>query len=643
MERLEADTHPIQVLLVEDDEDDFILTRDCLRSIGPRRVELEWVETCEQALEALESSRHDVCLLDYRLGATTGLELLHQAQQRGWRVPFILLTGQDDATIDHLAQQAGAVDFLEKSQLSPTVLGRSIRYALQHARTMEALRRSQDSFRELIERLPDGIGVQREDRLVYVNPALVHMLGCTSADELVGMSVMTLGEEFLQAEVWAALQAEISESIRTRMPIPSRELRIMRRTGGHVPVELTQAPLMFDGQPCMLWSVRDMTERRQMHARLLHSDRMASLGVLAAGVAHEINNPLAYTLSNLEFLETNVLARAELPDSTQGEVSGLLYEIRMGAIRVRDIVKQLKLFSRMDEDAPPEPVDVHQVLGTAIGMAMNELKHRARLVREYGEPLMARAHEGRLGQVILNLLVNAAHAIPEGDVERNEIRVVTRREGSDVIIEVRDTGVGIAEEHLERVFEPFFTTKPVGVGTGLGLSICHGIVTGFGGRMSVESRIGKGSTFRVILKAATAARPAEASRPQEEPTAARRGRILVVDDEPMIGVAIRRTLQREHEVLTLTSAKEAHARLLGGEHFDVILCDVMMPEMSGVELHQAIASCSPELAARMVFLTGGAFTPNARAFLAEVKNHRVDKPFSSDELRELMRTLLGSH
>ncbi|QRN95212.1 response regulator [Archangium violaceum] len=633
---LEANASPIQVLLVEDDEDDFILTRDCLRSIGPRRVVLEWVANCEQALAALESGRHDVCLLDYRLGSMTGLELLQRARQRGWHGPFILLTGQEDDTIDHQAEEAGADDFLQKSQLTPTLLGRSIRYALKHARTVQALRGSQESFRELIERLPDGVSVQEGDHLIYANPALVTLLGCSSREELVGQSITALGEKFLQPEAWVELQHDISESLRSGCPIPPRENRVLREAGGHSLVEITQVPMMFDGKPCLLWCVRDLTERRQLQARLLRADRMASLGVLAAGVAHEINNPLAYVISNLDHLETSVLPRAELSEGSRREARELLSDTRQGAVRVSDIVRQLKMFSRVDEDARPESVDVHRVLEMSIGMAMNELKHRARLVRDYGEPLAVEAQEGRLGQVFLNLLVNAAHAIPEGHVERNEIRVVTRAQGSEVLIEVHDTGAGIPEDNLERVFEPFFTTKPIGVGTGLGLSICHGIVTSFGGRMGVESRVGKGSVFHVTLKAAAAARPAEPPRTPVKVAAPRRCRILVVDDEPMIGMAIRRTFQRDHEVVTLTSAREACERLTGGECFDLILCDVMMPEMSGVELHQELSRHSPELAERMVFMTGGAFTPKARTFLSQVKNRRIDKPFSSQDLRSLV-------
>jgi nitrogen-specific signal transduction histidine kinase len=391
--------------------------------------------------------------------------------------------------------------------------------------------------------------------------------------------------------------------------------------------------------------VRDLTERKHLEGRLLRADRMASLGTLAAGIAHEINNPLAFTIANLQLLEAEVLPGLGLSASQYEDVHKLVDDARLGAGRVRDIVRQLKMFSRAEEDARPEAVDVHRVLETAISMASNEIRHRARLVRDYTEPApWVSANEGRLGQVFLNLLVNAAHAIPEGGVERNEIRLVTRAHSEGVAIEVHDTGSGIPAENLERLFEPFFTTKPVGVGTGLGLSICQDIVTGFGGRMEVRSEVGKGSTFRVLLR--TAARASVS--PVEQPVApvsagaARRARILVVDDEPMIGMAIRRTLQREHEVVTLTSAREAQERLTRGECFDLILCDVMMPEMSGMDLHQELSRHLPELTERVVFLSGGAFTASASAFLNRGDIRRLDKPFTSNELRELVRTLLAS-
>ena len=640
--KTERSQAPVQVLLVEDDPDDFVVTRDALRSMGPGRVVLEWVDDGERALAELDTGRHDVCLLDYRLGAMTGLELLEQARQRGWRGPVILLTGMGDDEVDQRALNAGAADFLVKSQLTPTLLERSIRYALQHARTLEELRRSQESFRSLIERLPDGICVLHEDRIVYVNPALVSIVGCSSAGELLGRTGTEMSDVALHPEDLASLPGDLQQAMREGRPVPPWEIRLLRKTGGTVSVEISQVPGVFEGRPCLIRTVRDLTERKQLEARLMRADRMASLGTLAAGIAHEINNPLAYTLANLQHLQAEVLPGLKLPGGQDEEAHKLLADAVLGAERVRDIVRQLKMFSRAEEGVRPEPVDVHRVLESTISMASNEIRHRARLVRDYGAPPRVWANEGRLGQVLLNLLVNAAQAIPEGNAECQEIRVVTRPHPEGALIEVRDTGSGIPEEHLEKLFEPFFTTKPVGVGTGLGLSICQDLVTGLGGRMEVRSEVGRGSSFRVILRAATGADPGEPPRAPVAPVAGPRGkgRILVVDDEPLIGLAIRRILQREHEVVTLTSAREALAWLLRGERFDVILCDLMMPEMSGMDLHQELARQLPEVAERMMFLTGGAFTPDARAFLSRLGNRHAEKPFSSEKLRELVQALL---
>ncbi|HEX8824620.1 MAG TPA: response regulator, partial [Archangium sp.] len=452
---------PVTVLLVDDDEDDFVVTRNALRSIGPGRMVLEWVSTGEDALAALEARAHDVCLLDYRLGAITGLDLLEQLRQRGWHGPVILLTGLGDDALDQQALEAGAADFLVKSQLTPTILERSIRYALQHARTVESLRRSQESFHMLIEKLPEGLCVVQEGQLVYANPALVNLLGYASKGELLGRPREELQNTFLHPDDWALLPREALEGRVVGQPVPSWEVRMLRKNGAPIPVELTQLVGMFEGKPCLIWSLRDLTERKQMEARLLRADRMASLGTLAAGIAHEINNPLAFTLSNLQHLEAEVLPGLELSAGQREEMRKLLSDAQLGAGRVRDIVRQLKMFSRAEEDARPEPVDIHRVLETAISMASNEIRHRAKLERDYKEPLWVEGNEGRLGQVFLNLLVNAAQAIPEGHVDRNAIHVVTHPHAEGVAIEVRDTGSGMSAEQRERLFEPFFTTKPV--------------------------------------------------------------------------------------------------------------------------------------------------------------------------------------
>jgi CheY-like chemotaxis protein len=232
--------------------------------------------------------------------------------------------------------------------------------------------------------------------------------------------------------------------------------------------------------------------------------------------------------------------------------------------------------------------------------------------------------------------VNAAQAIDEGRVDTNEIRVSTYTEQGRVVVEIRDTGVGMTPEVQRRLFMPFFTTKPLGVGTGLGLSICHRIIASLGGDITVESVAGKGSTFRVSLPAAP---PGTIEAPPAEVAvtpAVRRGRILVIDDEPWILSAVRRNLSREHDVTTTTSALDALKRIGCGESFDIILCDLVMPYVTGMDLYAELVRLHPEHAHRVIFLTGGAFTPRARAFLDEIPNFRLEKPFDQGELRALV-------
>jgi len=398
------------------------------------------------------------------------------------------------------------------------------------------------------------------------------------------------------------------------------------------------------------------SERSRMQEQLLIADRMASVGTLAAGIAHEINNPLAVVTANLDFvldavakLGEELRSAAAARDGEGAEIGWIatrlreieepLRDVREAADRVRHIVRDLKVFSRSDEDKTG-PVDVRRVLESSMRMAWNEIRHRARLVKDYGDVPPVEGNEGRLGQVFLNLIVNAAQAIPEGRAEHNEIRIITRRDDDGrVVVEVRDTGSGIPASVVSRIFDPFFTTKAIGVGTGLGLSICHRIVTALGGQIVVESQVAKGTVFRITLPAAKAD-AAEVPSPAAPPASGRRGRILVVDDEEALGIALRRILSNEHEVLAVTTAEDALGRVSQGERFDVILCDLMMPEVTGMDFHAALLQLAPAQAEKVVFMTGGAFTSQAREFLDRVRNARVEKPFDAGSIRALIHGLL---
>jgi two-component system, NtrC family, sensor kinase len=383
---------------------------------------------------------------------------------------------------------------------------------------------------------------------------------------------------------------------------------------------------------------RDDRELQKAQAQLQLSDRLATMGTLAAGVAHEINNPLSFVIGNLDFVAEEVdRARATVGVEELAEVSRALVAAKSGADRVRQIVRDLKAFSRVDEDESSR-VPLARLLDAAAQMVRHEIRHRATLSKEYGPSPLVDANEARLIQVFLNLIQNAAQAIPAGAADTNRIVLVTgTTEDGQAFASVADTGGGIAEKDLSRIFDAFFTTKAVGVGTGLGLSISHRIVAGFGGTIDVSSEVGKGTTFRVVLPAA-AERPAQA--PTERRTRGsvrppRRKNVLVVDDEIEVGRSIERILGRDHDVVTVSRGAAA-LELLPERSWDIVLCDLMMPEMTGIDVYRRAIALAPELGHRFVFLTGGTFDEASRAFLLAVPNGLLEKPFDTRDLRELV-------
>jgi signal transduction histidine kinase len=407
--------------------------------------------------------------------------------------------------------------------------------------------------------------------------------------------------------------------------------------GSERQLSATARPLIgLDGH---LWGgvtvLRDVSVQRRHEAQLIISDRMASVGSLAAGVTHEINNPLAAVLANVELAIVD--ARSLAASRTTERLIDELSDAQEAAGRVREIVRDLKLFSRSEEERHG-PVDAREVLESALRMAWNEIRHRARLVRIFEDVPLVYGNDARLGQVFLNLLVNAAQAIPDGRAESNEIRVTLRRVGERVLVEIIDSGSGMSDEVLREVFTPFFTTKPLGVGTGVGLPVCQRIVSALGGQIAVESKLGVGSTFRVLLPTANVVTmpPPASQRPSSIPPG-RRGRVLVVDDEPMVALAVRRTLETQHDVSIANRAQDAIEMLRAGERFDVIFCDVMMPNVTGIDFFNEVSALAPTEKDKIVFLTGGAFATHARQFLEAVPNVQLNKPFTPDELRSLVR------
>jgi len=483
-----------------------------------------------------------------------------------------------------------------------------------------------DEFKRLVRNDPGALTeCLKRTRVHRVSAGAVSLVGAASAEECVRRSLELLTAEsqadFLRVLI-AAFRNERDVHLETAIMTCAREPRDVRVHWRFVENE--------DGRfERAIASVVDMTAERDLQQRLLLAERMSAIGTLTASIIHEIKNPLTFVWNHLRSLRD---FDPPLPE----EATRLVEEAYEGAERIRVISNEITSLSHGGDGAEVETVNLKQVLDSAIRMAQPEIQHRAAVVREYEEgSLYIRGSKTRLNQVFLNLIVNAAQAIDPGDRAQNTITIRARSTDQDrLCIEVQDTGPGISSQLLRRIFDPFVTTKPAGRGTGLGLSICRRIVHSLEGTIEIQSHPGQGTVARVVLpRAARAQRPLTVPPPSLSAIRrAVRGRlsILVVDDEPVIARLIQKALV-DHDVTTAHDGREAVA-LMGQNAYDVILCDLIMPEMTGMDVYRAALQRATPLHDRIVFMTGGAFTQRARDFLESVPNLRIEKPFDLDYL-----------
>ncbi len=343
----------------------------------------------------------------------------------------------------------------------------------------------------------DGAGT-----LLFISTNVTSLLGY-DAREMVGEPFCN----YVHPQDRATADTFLHKLVSTGLQHSGMEARVARANGQYLwhTFSASRIPRAPGLDAIYVAVARDITENKTLEAQMILSDRLASLGTMAAGVAHEINNPLAYVLSNLSFIAEQLADLAQ----TQPQLAPLMSELERAAVdaidgaqRVRGIVADLRAFSRTDEQTPM-PIDVAETLEIAVRMTQHELRHRAHLIRQYAPVPMVVADSARLGQVFVNLLLNAAQALLDGQPDSSQIRLRVESPGPRwVHVEIADNGPGMDPALQNRIFDPFFTTKPQGVGTGLGLSVCHGIVTSLGGHIALESVVGAGTMVRVVLPAA---------------------------------------------------------------------------------------------------------------------------------------------
>jgi two-component system cell cycle sensor histidine kinase/response regulator CckA len=634
------------VLIVEDER---IVAKDLqqtLNGLGYNAYAI--ASSAEDAIARASERCPDVVLMDIRIeGSLDGIQTAELLKRR-FDVPVVFLTAHsDDATLER-AKRVDPHGYLIKP-LRTAELRSALEMSLYRHGMERRMRERERWHTKSLESIGDAVvTVDLAGRVTFMNPAAEKLTGTAAADAL-GKPVRDVvkitnpsGEPFSDTPLTAALREDRAVEL-----MDANLLNV--RTGAQHAISDTSMPVIEAGQRLGAVMVfRDVSDQRNLQKQLELANQLASLGTMAAGVAHEINNPLSVVTANADFIAQELKEhRAELVRLSASEPAKqrcedmllALHDVRQAAARIGSIVDDLRAFSR-----PAQPqagvADVVKCLSWALRTTAHEFQQRAQLITHFGPVPHVPGDEAKLGQVFINLLVNAAHAMAPGQADQNRVTISVRTdERGWAVIEIADTGCGIPAADLPRIFDPFFTTRSSGGGTGLGLSICHGIVTAFGGELRVSSEPGTGSRFTVYLPS-TAPRATQSEPRLQTQLEPRRSRLLIIDDEQMVLRVLERVL-RNHDLMCTQSARAGLDHIRNGEQFDLILTDITMPSMTGIQFYEELLAHYPEHAKRVVFLSGGAVSLDISDFLQSVSNPRIEKPFDSRGLRAQIANLLA--
>jgi C4-dicarboxylate-specific signal transduction histidine kinase len=657
-----------RILLVGKGDENRAMVRGAIGLLSTHEV----VEASDGmvAIERLGGEPFDLVLLDVELPGMNGFDLCRRIRGRSEteNVPVMFLTATHHQVESRLrGLELGAADFIVQPIDNLELLARIGSVLRSKALADEVRRHNHELASRVVERtrqleeLASELRIERDalrETFDVFDQALLLMdaSGAVQIENTAGRKLLAEPPRRAEEPPCAGAQdLEAQAAMRVAANLAALARQAIAR-GLVCDGSISHAGRQFEiraypaaGHRALIYA-RDVTEQRDEEVRRLQSEKLASIGMLAAGVAHEINNPASFVVANMEALagllrslDDKVRASAaarklDLAD-TLFEAMTIVQESKEGMARIHRIVRDLHSFSRVD-DAATAHADVNAAVESALTMLRNELRYRTTVERDLRATQPVRGSAARLGQVFLNLVLNATHALPESRLERNRLTVRSLDEDDHVVVEVQDNGSGITPEIMPRIFESFFTTKPPGLGTGLGLPISREIVRSLGGELTAESPPEGGALFRVSLPALDPS-ALDRPRPTTGPAPRLRRRIVAVDDEPLLLKAYRRMLMDHHDVEARLGAKEALQLFEEDRSFDAVICDLQMPDMSGAELYATVARRWPDLAERFIFITGGAFSPEARRFLEEGLVSCVNKPLQVEELLDLIDTRVG--
>lgn len=480
----------VNVMLIDDDEDDYFFMKDIFEEIESFKAEITWISKYSEAAEALKKPIHDIYLLDYRLGQGTGLELIKTALYSGVTAPLVLMTGYGHQEVDMEAMRVGASDYLVKDQINAPLLERTIRYSINRAKNLQDLQMEKNNFRDLFNSTFEGIFILEGLKILDLNEAAARIYGYQRTD-LIGQSFLNLADPKSVVDVEEAMRDHLTTD---------KEITGFKEDGTRIDLELRAKIHNYSGIEARLVAVRDITTRKQLESQVIVQDRLASLGLMASSLAHEIGTPLGVMRGRAELL-SGMLPNDQAASKNLGII---ISEID----RISVLIRSLLTLARGGDSKQVTPVQIQEVVRPVIEFLAHEFKTKKIDILnelETQAPLIVWAESSALQQVILNLLMNSVHAIEQKKTTSpdaaHHMRIYAdiNRDGF-VQVGIEDTGTGISAENMRSLFKPFFTTKEIGKGTGLGLATSYRILESWGGGIEVESREGVGATFKLLLK-----------------------------------------------------------------------------------------------------------------------------------------------
>ncbi|MFZ2641898.1 MAG: response regulator [Verrucomicrobiia bacterium] len=640
----------IRVLLVDDEEDFYVLVRELLGGIPGNRYAVDWASSYDAALGVLEADQHAIWLVDYRLGVHDGLELMREAINRGNKAPMVLMTGQGDHEIDMAAMKIGASDYLPKDHIDARTLERCIRYALERSRTQESLQVSEMRFRSAFYGAVPGMALTSADgRFLRVNRSLCDMFGYSVA-ELLGMSFPTI----VHPDDLQSSQRLLETLVAGGQPA-QMEKRFVHKRGGTVWTYWSVSLLrdQHGGPLYFLSQILDISERKRTEDALRQSEellhkaqKMEAVGRLAGGVAHDFNNILTviggYATMLSQKLEGNPTLRREVD------------EIQSSAERAATLTRQLLALSRK-QLLDPKVINLNKVVAGIEKMLRRLIGEDIELRIQLDEKIgLVKVDPGQIEQVIMNLAINARDAMPSGGKLTIETASMVQDRPSQLseggipsghytALIVTDTGIGMSEEVRSHIFEPFFTTKDHNKGTGLGLATCHGIIKQSGGYIHVYTEPGHGTAFKVYLPAVSGT--ADDDRPPAKADIVQTGSetVLLVEDEDRVReFAVRLLRDAGYAVLEARNGTDA-LRVLHEQvsrTIDIMVTDVIMPQMGGKELADQLKQLRP--GTRILFVSGYTGDALDNSGVLQTGAAFLEKPFSAARLTQKIREVLGN-